>query len=245
MSDILVNGNDISTFGGASLLDYVVGQTPLVNDYFQGTNNSVFVPLHSEYFLRDLYVTILFEGMTLRSAKTKRSSFNRVVYKTCELYIPDDGFYYTCSCVDLGDEELVGIGDTSATIKSKYHFKAMRHDPLETVTATSNEYFTIKSTVPYTAARITVSPGNAASSFYIAKQAHKVTFNDVPSASQIVMDGINQTLRVSNTSWLQKTTWYGNSPFIMLSPGRNLFTFGIGNTPVFLEFQVEYYPTYL
>lgn len=254
MSDMTVNGTDISAYGGASLLDYVIGQTPITNTIFQGVNDSQWVPLFSEYGLRDIYITIVFTGATLRNAKFARSRFNAQVYNECELYIPDDGFYYRVSCVELGDEELVGIGDGEAQIKSRYHFKGIRHGELTTVSrATGSDGASVAclSTAPWTACRIDI-PVSADDTYLLLTHSvngvvnNVVTFSALPGvAGTAVIDGLTKRVTVSG-NWLAHTQWSGTSPYIRLATGVNTFTLRTsGATFVDRTITVRFYPIYL
>ena len=242
--DMTIDGVDISTYGGASLLDYVIGQTPMTNDIYQGVNDSQWIPVFSEFGLREIHVTILFAGETLHDAKVNRSRFNLAVHDTCELYIPDDGFYYRVSCMDLGDEELVGIGDTMAEVKSRYHFRGIRHDPLETLTVESAANFICKSTAPFTACRVTAEIPSGAQFFTIKHGSQVVAFSDFASAGtgyDAVLDGLTHTVKYASNNWLNKTSWQlSDSPFIYLTPGTNKLIVSPAS-PV----TVEYYPTYI
>ncbi|MBO7727339.1 MAG: hypothetical protein J6S50_02315 [Oscillospiraceae bacterium] len=248
MQDMIINGIPLAEFGGASLNNYIIGQTPMTNSIFQGTNNSQWLSLHSEYGLREIYITIVFKGATLREAKLNRSRFNGQVYDTCEIFIPDDGFWYRCSCLELGDEELVGIGDTSGMIKSQYRFKGIRHDPLETVSAVSGEPFVCKSTAPLTAARIrTYVPADAVLFSLRHTNRQIVSFGNVsPGAFWAVIDGIDNRVTLHGNNWLNNVTWNGgSSPFIMLMPGENIITTAVTPTTDPYGITVEYYPVYI
>lgn len=245
MSDMTINGTQLSTYGGASLLDYVIGQTPMTTDIYQGVNDSQWIPVFSAFGLREIYITVLFEGATLHDAKVNRSRFNlKAVHDTCELYIPDDGFFYRVSCVDLGDEELVGIGDDTAMVKSRYHFRGIRHDPLLTLTVQSSADFNCRSTAPFTACRVTAEIPSGAQFFTIKHGSQVVAFSDFASAGtgyDAVLDGLTHSVKYASNNWLNKVSWQlSDSPFIYLTPGTNTLIVSPAS-PV----TVEYYPTYI
>lgn len=256
MADMTVNGTDISAFNGASLLDYVIGQTPITNTIFQGVNNSQWTHLFSEFGLREIYITIVFSGPTLRAAKYARSRFNLQVYSECELYIPDDGFYYRVSCMDLGDEELVGIGEDEAQIKSRYHFQGIRHGELDTksqVTVDGEALFTCTATSPQSACRLEVPVAVGETKMLIVHYVDGtagtvVQLNDLPGdqAYTAVIDGLARRVTVG-TNWLTKTVWTGGpSPYFYLAPGVNKFEIiTYGTTSSERTVTLKYYPVYL
>lgn len=256
MADMTVNGTDISAFSGASLLDYVIGQTPIKNTIFQGVNNSQWTPLFSEFGLREIYITIVFSGDTLRAAKYARSRFNLQVYNECELYIPDDGFYYRVSCMDLGDEELVGIGGNEAQIKSRYHFQGIRHGELDTksqITVNGDALFTCMATSPLSACRVEVPVAVGETSMLITHRVNNIArtvvrLSDLPGdqAYTAVIDGLNRRVTVG-TNWLAKTVWTGStSPYLYLAPGINTFEIiTYGTTASERTVTLKYYPVYL
>lgn len=254
MSDMAINGTDISTYGGASLLDYVIGQTPLTNTIFQGVNDSQWVPLFSEYGLRDIYITIIFSGTTLRNAKLSRSQFNAQVYNKSEIYIPDDGFYYRVSCVELGDEELVGIGDNEAQIKARYHFKGIRHGNLSTITTetvSNKAYINCLSTAPWSACRLDVPVLDGESNVTIVHRVdglavNTVNFGSLPgTAGTAILDGFNKHVYLGG-NWLPNTQWTGTSPYIRLAHGTNeLDIHTTGGTAAERTITAYYYPIYL
>lgn len=254
MSDMTVNGTDISAYNGASLLDYVIGQTPLTNTIFQGVNDSQWASLFSEFGLRDIYITIIFSGTTLRIAKLARSRFNSQVYNECEIYIPDDGFYYRVSCVELGDEELVGIGDNEAQIKARYHFKGIRHGTLSTITTETvggKAYVNCLSTAPWSACRIDIPVLDGESSVTIVQRlnglaVNTVNFGSLPGTEgTAIIDGLRKRIYFGG-NWLPNSQWTGTSPYIRLAQGTNEFDIhAIGGTDAERTITVYYYPIYL
>lgn len=226
-----VNGKLLSEFNGAAMLDYVIGGTPITNVIFQGMNRTQWEPLLSRFGMREISVTICFSGRSLREAKLGRSLFCQEVHEICELYIPDDGFYYRCSCKDFGSEELVGIGDFSAQVKSTFQFDGIRHDPLETVTASDGVIY-CRSTMPYTSARLTATVEENAESF----QLGAATFPNVVAGDVCVFDGIDGKILKNGTNVSGAITWGGSFPALV--PGMNEITCP---APV----TVEYYPSYI
>lgn len=158
--DILVNGTPLSSFGGSTLLDFSVGETPLTQDVFQGVNRTSWNLLKTRFGMRPIALTIVFRGKTLHEAKLQRSRFNGLLASgKIELFIPQDGFYYSAYVVSLGSDEIVGIGDTDAAIKSAYTFEGIRHGELRIETLPAGATMFCLSTMPQTDCRMsTVLP---------------------------------------------------------------------------------------
>lgn len=153
--DLLINGEPLASFGGMTLLDYSIGQVPLTVDTWQGKNRSSWRLLNAMYGIRDIRLTIRFTGETLHAAKLLRSRLNGQLFGVFELFIPGDGFFYTCWADSLGDETLVGIGEKEAQIKAEYVLKGLRHDPLVTVEVPAGGRVFCESTLPQTDCRVT------------------------------------------------------------------------------------------
>lgn len=249
MLDVMINDKPLTSFGGASLRDYVIGQTTLDNTIFAGTNNTQWIPLHKQFGLREIYITILFAGASLRDAKMQRSRFNCEVCGESEIYIPDDGFWYHVSCIELGDEELVGVGVNSAKIKSQYHFQGIRHDPLKAIVANAGTPFYVESTAPFTACRIRSTVPSDKTSYTIThtQTTLAVGLGQITTGSthNAVIDGLTQQVRLGSSDWISKTTWTGSSPFIRLTPGENTLTVFAGSLLTGRRIDVEYYPVYI
>ena len=172
-NDIIINGWPLSKWGAESHLDYVIGDVPITNDLFQGVNSSDFIMLKKTVGMRTIKINITFNGRDLHEAKLLRSKFNyeafgkanqagRDVDGKIELYIPDDGFYYSVTLEKYGAEELVGIGSKNAKVKSEYTFKGFRRGPFTSLGPYSYSEinltrFYCDSTVPFTDLKISAS----------------------------------------------------------------------------------------
>ena len=229
--DILINGEPLTDYGGCTLLDYSIGGTDVTNTVFLGYNRTNFALLDSVTGSREITLTVVFIGRDLHEAKLNRSRVNRMVAGKCELYIPDDGFYYSAYCTDLGQEELVGIGDALSAVKATYSFTGIRHGELVTVNLPANGTIFCKSTMPKTDCRLTATAPAAANAFTLG---HAV-FHDVLAGQILVFDGINGAVTKDGTNAAATTTFL---PLPYIVPGRNLIRC---TAPV----TVEYYPTYI
>jgi hypothetical protein len=227
--DILVNDKPLSSFGGASLLDYTIGETPMNNITFQGMNRTAWSLIKSTFGMRPVSLTIIFTAPSLHAAKMNRSRFNAEVCGESEIYIPGDGFTYRVWCKGLGEEELVGIGDKSAQIKSTYQFTGLRHLPL--VTEVVNGVLECESTMPFTDCRLTVTVSTAAASYALGG----ATFQNVSAGDVLVFDGILKTITKNGQPTAQNVSWVR---FPFLTPGINTITAADDVT-------VEYYPAFI
>ena len=229
--DCTVNGVPLATYGGAALLDYSIGETPVQPDTFQGVNRTSWNLLENMFHLRDISLTIVFEAHDLHEAKANRSALNGVLVHRADLFIPDDGFHYDVICTSMGAEELVGIGYNSAQIKSRYSFKGLRCDTLKTLTLAAGEAFYCHSTMPFTDCRLTATVETSAASY----QLGGAIFSNVTSGDVLVFDGIDGKITKNGINCAASVSWFH---FPQLTPGENTITCPDAVT-------VEYYPTYI
>lgn len=229
--DCTVNGVPLATYGGASLLNYTIGETPVDASTFQGLNRSNWLLLSNVYGMREIRLTIVFEAPDLRQAKLNRSALNGVLFEKAELFIPDDGFRYSALCTSTGAETLIGIGDRTAQIKSEYTFKGIRHDAMLTITLPANGSLYCLSTMPFTDCRLSATVGTSRASY----QLGGAVFKNVTAGNKLVFDGINGKLTRNGANYAANVTW---TDFPSLTPGWNTITCPDAVT-------VEYEPTYI
>lgn len=230
--DMMIDGEPLATFGGKSLLDYTIGETEITNATFQGINRTNWNNLKSMFGMRNIRLTILFDGVDLHAAKVQRSKFNAAVFGKHELYIPDDGFFYSVVCENIGEEILVGIGERNAQIKSEYSFEGIRHDALVSVTVPAYGYINCISTMPFTDCRLTVKSTWNASGISVGS----AYFNNVAVGDVLVFDGIEGKITKNGVNYAANVDW---KQFPSLVAGQNQIRSTID--PV----TVEYYPTYI
>ena len=229
--DCVVNGKPLATYGGASLLDYSIGETPVTPDTFQGMNRTSWNLLENMFHMRDVSLTVVFEADDLRTAKLNRSALNSVLFNKADLFIPDDGFHYDCICTSTGAEELVGIGNKTAQIKSKYSFKGIRRDSLKTVTLPAGATLYCLSTMPLTDCKLTATVGTTAASYTLGG----AVFSSVTAGDVLVFDGIDGKITKNGSNYAASVSWF---QFPQLTPGENTIT-------CLDTVTVEYYPTYI
>ena len=229
--DCTVNGVPLATYGGASLLDYSIGETPVSPEMFQGLNRTNWNLLENIFKLRELSLTVIFEAHDLREAKRNRSALNGVLFNKADLFIPEDGFHYDVICTSTGAEELIGIGKNSAQIKSRYTFNGVRRDELKTITLAPGAVVYCLSTMPFTDCRLTATVGSSAASY----QLGGAVFSNVTVGDVLVFDGIDGKITKNGYNYADSVSWFH---FPQLTPGGNTITCPDSVT-------VEYYPTYI
>lgn len=229
--DFVVNGRPLATYGGAALLDYSIGETPVTPETFQGVNRTNWNLLKNMFALRELSLTVVFEAEDLRTAKLNRSALNSVLFDKADIFIPDDGFHYNVICTGTGAEELIGIGDKNAQLKSRYTFKGIRHDSLKTVTLQNGETLYCLSTMPFTDCRLTATVGATGTDYQLGGAA----FDSVTAGDVLVFDGIDGEITKNGVNAAASVSWV---TFPQLTPGANLITCDDAVT-------VEYYPAYI
>ena len=184
--------------------------------------------------MRAITVTIIFTANTLNAAKVNRSHLNSRMFGKFELFIPDDGFYYTCFCQDFGQEELVGIGDSTAQIKSTYKLIGIRHGELITVNAVPvNNWFNYQPSLaaPYADCRITATVGSAASTFYMQTGY----FSNVVAGDVLVFDGLTGKIS-KNGATSNLNVSFNRFPFLLK---------GINQIHLSGPAEIAYYPVYI
>lgn len=229
--DCTVNGKPLAEFGGSSLLDYSIGETPVSPELFQGMNRTSWNLLENMFHMREISITVIFEAHDLTEAKRNRSALNGVLFNRADIFIPDDGFHYDVICTSTGTEELVGIGFNSAMIKSRYTFKGVRRDELKTVEVLPGASMFCASTMPFTDCRLTATVGTTAATY----QLGGAVFSNVTAGDVLVFDGIDGKITKNGDSYAASVSWFH---FPQLTPGENEITCPDAVT-------VEYYPTYI
>ena len=229
--DCTVNGIPLATFGGAALLDYTIGETPVDVSTFQGINRTSWNLLKNVFSMREITLTVVFAGPDLREAKRNRSALNGVLFDKVDLFIPDDGFHYAVICTGTGAETLIGQGNKTAQIKSTYTFKGIRHDDLKTVTLSPRANLYCLSTMPLTDCRLTATVGASASSYNLGG----AVFSNVAAGDVLVFDGIDGKITRNGENDAANVLW---TEFPSLVPGWNAIQSVDAVT-------VEYEPTYI
>ena len=213
--DCVINGVPLATYGGTSLLDYSIGETAVTPATFQGVNRTNWLLLKNIFQMREITLSIVFEAPDLRTAKLNRSALNSVLFNKAELFIPDDGFHYSVICTSTGAEELVGIGDKSAQIKSSYTFTGVRHDPMQTLTVAQGEKFQCLSTMPFTDCRLTATVQVQSDTYTLGG----ATFKNVLPGDVLTFDGIDCKVLKNDENYAASVIW---QDFPSLTPGENV-----------------------
>lgn len=231
MCDLLINGIPLTTYGGAALLDYSIGETSIKNESFQGVNRSNWHLLKSIFGTRPLELTIVFTGKTRREASLQRSKLNGMFFGRCEIFISDDGFFYDVMCESCGAETLIGESEQEAKIQSKYRFRGIRRDRLSAETVPAGTAVYCYSTMPFTDCRLSVTVGAASEAYALGG----AVFENVAAGDVLVFDGIDGKITKNGQNAAATVSW---TEFPQLIPGINTITAADAVT-------VEYYPTYI
>lgn len=238
--DMTINGRPLAEFGGAVLMDYSIGETPITTDYFQGINRTNFKILKSRYALRQIRLNLVFEAATLREAKLQRSRFNAELAGRAVLYIPEDGFYYSVFAENLGAETVAGIGDSSAIIQSALVLRGLRHDAVVTETLTDGRLY-CRSTMPFTDGRFTVTVAAIGASGQYSLCG--VVFSNVSVGDTLIVDTVNGRITRNGANVAAAFT-----AFPQLVPGENSLIWGALDNGVVTAGEpltVRYYPVYI
>ena len=228
---VLINGEPIAKYGAVALLAYSIGETKVTNATFQGLNRTTWRMLKASFGLRQIKITFVFSGETLHQAKLARSALNGALFGRSEIYIAEDGFFYTVSCESFGEEVRIGAGDAEAKIKSEYLVTGIRNGALVTATIPAGGELFCRSTMPFTDCRLTVTVGQAAASYALGG----ATFRNVAAGDTLVFDGIDGKITKNGQPYAASVDWV-HLP--ALTPGINRNT---AADPV----RVEFYPAYI
>lgn len=231
MCGMLINGTPLDVYCAAALLDYSIGDVDTESVTFQGVNRSTVKLLKTKYGTRQVTITIVFTGATRREASLNRSKLNSALFEQAEIFISDDGFFYTVVCESRGEEELVGISDDCAKIKSTYQLRGVRHDALVSETIAGGQSIFCRSSLALTDCRLSVTVGAASAAYTLGG----AVFANVSKGDKLVFDGIGGIITKNGANAAASVTWVN---FPQLTPGLNKIT---AADPV----TVEYYPTFI
>lgn len=224
---VFINDHDISDYGAKALRGIVVGGTQITNDYFQGRNRTHYTLMSTQFGLKSISFTLVYDSVLLRTAGEHRSMLEAEMAKGCDLYLPD-GFHYRCMLESIGEPEVKGVDGLQVLVSVAYKFSGIQHDPLETID--NGASFIAKGTMPQMDCRLTVTVGADADTYRL----RGAVFSNVHAGDVIVFDGINKRF-LKNGAPTTATEWI---TFPYVKPGQNIFT---AVDPV----KVEYYPCYI
>lgn len=224
---VYINGKDIIDYGAKALRDYVIGGTPIDNDYFQGRNRSHYTLMSTTYGMKTINITIVYFDETMRKASLNRSRLEAEMFNGFELYMPD-GFYYRSILESIGEAETKGADGEGVAIEVKYKFLGIQHDPL--VTIPDGTSFIAEGTLPKMDCRLSVTVGADADNYTLGG----ATFNNVHQGDVLVVDGIYKRF-LKNGAPATATGWTG---FPSVTMGQNAF---LARDTV----KVEFYPCYI
>lgn len=218
-----INGINESTLHAKLLRDYRISASPVKSEYWQGRNRSQFALLSQTFGLKEISMTVVFDGKDAEQVALHKSRFDAALWGKFEIYMPN-GFTYSAILDDAG--ELEYIGDERG--RAKYQLVGIQHKPLVMVTSSP---FTCSSTVPFTDCIITATATAALGSI------GDIDFSGLTIGDIITIDGINKRLLVDGVDAATKFVWID---FPSLMPGTNTIT-----TSGVSGLSVQFYPTYI
>lgn len=218
-----INGISEDLLHAKLLRDYRIGAAPIESNYWQGRNRSQFALLSQSFGLKEISMTVVFDGLDAEEVALHKSEFDAALWGKFEIYMPNN-FTYSAILDDAG--ELEYMGDERG--KAKYKLVGIQHKPLVTVTSGT---FTCASTVPFTDCIITAT--TTATSGTIGD----IGFSWLEIGDIIVIDGINKRFIVNGVDSATSFTWID---FPSLVRGTNtILTTGVSGA------TIQFYPTYL
>lgn len=218
-----INGINENTLHAKLLRDYRISASPIKSEYWQGRNRSQFALLSQSFGLKEISMTVVFDGRDAEEVALHKSQFDAALWGKFEIYMPN-GFTYSAILDDAG--ELEYMGDERG--RAKYQLIGIQHKPLVTVTSSP---FTCGSTVPLTDCIIT------ATATAVLGSIGDIDFSGLTIGDIITIDGINKRLLVNGVDAATKFVWID---FPSLLPGTNTFT-----TSGVSGVTVQFYPTYM
>ena len=218
-----INGINENTLHAKLLRDYRISASPIKSEYWQGRNRSQFALLSQSFGLKEISMTVVFDGRDAEEVALHKSQFDAALWGKFEIYMPN-GFTYSAILDDAG--ELEYMGDERG--RAKYQLIGIQHKPLVTVTSSP---FTCGSTVPLTDCII------MATATAVLGSIGDIDFSGLTIGDIITIDGINKRLLVNGVDAATKFVWID---FPSLLPGTNTFT-----TSGVSGVTVQFYPTYM
>lgn len=218
-----INGINETTLHARLLRDYRISGSKIKSEYWQGRNRSQFALLSQSFGLKEISMTVVFDGRDAEEVALHKSEFDATLWGKFEIYMPN-GFTYSAILDDAGELEYMG----NERGKAKYQLVGIQHKPLVTVTSIP---FTCSSTVPFTDCIITATATATSGSI------GDVDFAGLTIGDIITIDGINKRLLVDGVDAATKFDWID---FPSLTRGTNTLT----STGV-SGLTVQFYPTYL
>ena len=218
-----INGISEDLLHAKLLRDYRIGASPVKSEYWKGRNRSQFALLSQSFGLKEISMTVVFDGQDAKEVALRKSEFDAALWGKFEIYMPNE-FTYSAILDDAG--ELEYMGDERG--KAKYKLVGIQHKPLVTVTSST---FTCGSTVPFTDCIITATATAASGSI------GDIDFSGLTIGDIITIDGINKRFLVDGVDAATKFDWID---FPSLVRGTNTITAtGVSGL------TIQFYPTYL
>lgn len=239
-----INGVDIYDVG-ALVEGFSVSGTAIDNTAYQGVNSTGFNLLATTRGMRSITLSLFYKGQTRRDLALKKAKIDNAIGNgKIDLFLPD-GFHYFAYLTAAGEEKTLGVEGQDIIAVCTYTLMGIRHDDLETVSATSGTAFQCKSLIPETDVKIeiTIPTAGASGNCVISDAAGigSVTVTDVGANNTITIDGINKRILKNGAPFTGSMSF---TRFPKLVPGDNTIRAYYGGTYRTRELTVAYYPTY-
>lgn len=226
MSDMYIDGQPLSYFGGRLENSYTIGGSALTTAYIKGNESSSFLMTSCEIGLRTITLPIVFLGAGYASVVTNKNRFDAAaVGKKIELRLPDD-YYYTSMLTNAG--ALAWIGNAAAACT--YTFQGVQHGEQICILTTIGNVW-CDSTAPKVDCSLCTTVVADAEEYDLGS----AKFLDVHAGDALEFDGINKRVLINSAPAANRCEFLR---FPFLTPGENIITI---TDPT----KVIYYPTYI
>lgn len=222
-----VNGKDISMYR-ARVQDFVAGPSSINSNYFLGSKSMHPVFLSAEKGLRELMVTIEFQGDDWKDTDINISNFTAAVADVqADLYM-EDGFYYFVILEAVSEPEVVLPEKQYVT----FTFAALRHEEMKQARFASSGALKVAGNLPADCI-VSITPNVNMGSVSIMG----VTLKNLSAGLVVVIDGISKMVLEGARNKFGDTDLV---EFPKLQPGINEIT-----VPGDVTIEIKYYPLYL
>ena len=218
-----INGFSLGLYR-ASLLDYSIGAVEYSDGYITPVAKPFPVKLTPKIGMREVSLTLDFEGDDAREIARSISSFTAALMANADIELPD-GFHYWC----VYDSAFPQAHVTPWIDQVTFSLHGLRHAEMKTVRLSSSGKITVEGNIR-TPAIVKLTPQNGASSMMF----NGITVN---KSSVVIIDGIYITVKDANGNNAFRYTNMIEWP--KLNPGNNTITLSRCTA------EISYYPIFV
>lgn len=218
-----INGTSLDMYG-AKLLDYSIGAVAYSDGYITPVAKPFPVKLTPKIGLREVTLTLDFDGDDAREIARSISSFTAAIMENADIELPD-GFHYWCVYDSATAQNRVAPWIDQVT----FRLHGLRHEELMTQQFSSSGKLAVSGNMK-TPAIVKLTPQSGVSS---------MSFNGITvnSSSVVIIDGVYTTVLDASGNNVFGNTDMTEWP--KFSPGDNTITIS-GCTA-----EISYYPIYV